>query len=229
LWLYGGSAGQDGGAANAAVKMTPEQVELEIRRLAATDGRDAAIRSLGSEAAASAVAVQPKPVQPLSFEEMSSVAKSAAQIHLGDPQGKGRSFLIFSDPLCPACRRMEPTVEVLVKMGYRPIVVPVAFKPGSIGLASTAVCQKENAKRAAVWFDVTRGSTTEKQCMEGEKQISANNELFKRLGFSHTPTIVSMSGVPVVDGGDVSPEKFAAWVDRNSPGHAPLATAPSKK
>jgi len=98
-----------------------------------------------------------------------------------DPDGA--PVAMFSDPLCPSCRKFEASIA---KDGYKqfvPLVIPVAFKPGSMDVAAGILCAKDPVK---AWKDVMamspdRVKPPAEPCDEGRKIIEQNNADFAKM------------------------------------------------
>lgn len=109
--------------------------------------------------------------------------------------GKKGTLYVYSDPLCPACRHLEPVLEKLAK-NYTIHVFPVSVIGGAQTHARvrTLMCNQADS-RLKVWRDVIAGRAIPGQgCSDGDAAIAANDRNFSALGFDSTPTIISGSG-----------------------------------
>lgn len=126
----------------------------------------------------------------ISPEEASSLAAIAGQFDLS-PKAEGKVLYVFTDPLCPHCKRLDATLSK-IPAGYRPKLIPVAFQEGSKELAAAVLCAKD--KRSA-WIDAIQYSKTkEASCQDGIKSIEANNALFTSMRLNSTPMMISPNG-----------------------------------
>lgn len=107
---------------------------------------------------------------------------------------KGPGLVVFSDPNCPFCKKLESSLEATVKDAAISII-PVGFKPGSREAIASILCSKDvpSAWRAAVESGKAAGPV----CDSGLKKVDENNKLFADLRLSVTPTIVSPKGLLV--------------------------------
>ena len=117
--------------------------------------------------------------------------KYAVQLSQG---GKGTVF-VFSDPSCPHCRNFEPELEKL-SADYTIQLFPVSVIGGPE--SSTAIAQMLCAKpedRASYWKKMVKGDRIDAAtCPEGEAAVAANDQIFRKLNFLGTPTVVNTSG-----------------------------------
>ena len=117
--------------------------------------------------------------------------KYAVQLSQG---GKGTVY-VFSDPSCPHCRNFEPELEKLAA-DYTIQLFPVSVIGGPE--SSTAIAQMLCAKpedRANYWKKIVKGDRLDAPtCPEGEAAVSANDQIFRKLNFLGTPTVVNTSG-----------------------------------
>jgi protein-disulfide isomerase len=144
----------------------------------------------------------------LNPQELAAV-KNTPSFQLGS--GKGKTLYVFSDPNCPSCQRIEAALEELAS-DYTVRIVPVAFQNGSEALAGAVMCAP-GARVASSWSaGIKTGQAPGSACTEGVSKVQANNALFVKLGFTHTPTLVSESGMLAV--GDARADELRQWVDR---------------
>lgn len=113
-------------------------------------------------------------------------------IALGKITDSTHVLYFFADPNCPHCRTAENTLEHLGP-DIVPVVIPVAFLPGSDVSAATAMCSKDTA---AAWRSVTSGMPPKDatRCQAGTDLVTTNTQLFNGVGFRYTPTFVADNG-----------------------------------
>jgi len=126
---------------------------------------------------------------------------------------QGQMVVMFSDPLCPACRQFEEWIAADRYQTFSPLMVPVALLQGSRDTAAAVLCSTEQvgAWQAAIAGNATGGAA----CAAGQAAVDRNNAIFATLGFTHTPTFVAMNGAILV--GSRSPQEMAAWALQNTP------------
>lgn len=110
-------------------------------------------------------------------------------------QGAKGTVYVFSDPSCPHCRDFEPELERLAA-DYTIQLFPVSVIGGPE--SSTAIAQMLCANpedRASYWKKIVKGDRLEAAtCPEGEAAVAANDQIFRKLNFLGTPTVVNSSG-----------------------------------
>lgn len=124
-------------------------------------------------------------------------------------QGHARTLYVFSDPLCPHCRSLEPRLEELSKV-YNVEIFPVSvFGMERSAPRAAAVLDAEKASRTKIWMEtMTTGNyqpldgkspADNGQQGQGNMLVQANDVAFTKFGFIGTPTIVTDQGklVPV--------------------------------
>lgn len=169
----------------------------------------AATTSVKSDPAKSASA----PQDMLDAADRQILAKVVAESGIAlNPSSKGKPFAVFSDPNCPACRELEKQLQSMDKGKFMPIVVPVAFKQGSVEAVAGVMCSKNVAAAwtAAAGTDIPPAPT----CAKGESQAQNNNAAFVALRFSSTPTLVAPNGRVIAGTG--TSEQVLRWLAENS-------------
>ena len=144
----------------------------------------------------------------LGDKDLASVMRAAS---LGVHPGKkgAPAVVVFEDPLCPSCRELAATS---IPADIPVAVVPIAFQPGAAEWASKALCSGDAAK---TWAGLMTGAapSAKATCINGDATITRNNDLFKNLGFTATPTLVAPNGRVMVGAPDAA--TFAAWYQAN--------------
>lgn len=154
---------------------------------------------------------------------MTLLAEAAARtgFSLND---QGQMVVMFSDPLCPACKQFEEWIAKDSYQTFSPLMVPVALLQGSREAAASVLCATD---QVGVWQAVVAGAANTPvttACADGLAAVDRNNELFAALGFTRTPTFVAMNGAVLV--GAKSPQEMAAWAQQNTPQGTTQRTAP---
>lgn len=119
--------------------------------------------------------------------------------------GHSRSIYVFSDPLCPHCQEIEPTLEALTR-DYNVVIFPVTLvgKQDTVNTVAPILCEAPQ-KRAQWWqslFKADSGmpfpsSDTRKpqaSCTDGEHAISINDRAFDYYQFPGTPQLIADDG-----------------------------------
>lgn len=126
------------------------------------------------------------------------------------PKAGAVSFVVFSDPNCPACQALEKQLETLGP-NLAPIIVPVAFRPGSDARVAQVLCANDVS---AAWRQAVAYATLSPPCDKGRKLVANNNAAFVALKFNATPTIVAPNGKVAVGAKDF--DAMIQWVRANS-------------
>lgn len=144
-------------------------------------------------------------------------------------RGKGQPFIVFSDPNCPSCRDLDPKL-LLSDPRFTPIIVPVAFKPGSDAAVQRIMCASD---RVTAWSKAVNApapaagapadAAAAEACPGAADAVVKDNASFVALKFRSTPTIVSMTG-KVVAGSAATVGELNDWLQANG-GLPPEPTA----
>ena len=140
-----------------------------------------------------------------------------AQLPLGDAikivRGKGeRVLVVFSDPDCPYCKRLEPELDKLDNITLYTFPYPLeSLHPESPDKAVAVWCA---ADRARAWADLMKTGKvpTKRNC---ENPIQRNIQLAQRLGILGTPTLLSADGRMLP--GAASSERIEQWLAEIQP------------
>ena len=150
----------------------------------------------------------------LDSREREILARVVAQAGIAmDPRVSGKPFVVLSDPNCPACQRLEGTLQALDKKKFTPIVLPIAFKDGSVDKVSGVLCASDIGR---AWTLAIGGGEPGPACERGRQQAQSNNAAFVALRLNSTPTIVAPNGRVIA--GTASVDQLIAWLNDNSSG-----------
>jgi len=129
---------------------------------------------------------------------------------------QGQMVVMFSDPMCPACRQFEKWIAEDGYQTFSPLMLPIAILHGSREASASVLCSTDQAN---TWRAVIAGESAPNAdrgvCADGLAAVDRNNEIFTALGFTHTPTFVAMNGAILV--GARAPQEMAAWARQNIP------------
>lgn len=136
---------------------------------------------------------------------------------LKEVRGSGkRSLVIFSDPDCPYCRRLEATLKGLTDITLYTFLMPLpSLHPAARGHAIAVWCA---ADRIQAWHTLMGGD--QKSAEETPAAMTAatpcahpvdrNIALGERLGISGTPTLVAADGRALAGAGSLA--QIEAWL-----------------
>lgn len=139
-------------------------------------------------------------------------------------QGRGAEIVVFSDPLCSYCRRLEATLASMPDVTVR--LYPLPLLTGSDRLVGDIWCATDPA---AAWAALTKGkgpprASTAVPVRCDTAAIERNRALAQRLGVRGTPTIVASDGRMLA--GAVDASALRHWLADSSPSHARMETSP---
>ncbi|TAN56848.1 MAG: DsbC family protein [Rhodospirillales bacterium] len=140
-----------------------------------------------------------------------------AQLPLDDAiktvHGKGeRVLVVFSDPDCPFCKRLEPELDKLDNVTLYTFPYPLeSLHPESPDKAVAVWCAPD---RARAWADLmkTGKAPANKNC---DNPIQRNIQLAQRLGVNGTPTLFAADGRMLP--GAASVERIEQWLAEIQP------------
>ncbi|EJG3702812.1 thioredoxin fold domain-containing protein [Salmonella enterica] len=120
--------------------------------------------------------------------------------------GHSRTIYVFSDPLCPHCQEIEPTLEALTR-DYNVVIFPVTLvgKQDTVAAVSPILCSAP-LKRAPLWANIFRPGiglspatpdTKEPgpgSCAYGENAVAINDRAFDYYQLPGTPQLIADDG-----------------------------------
>jgi len=133
---------------------------------------------------------------------------------LKDVRGNGRrTLVVFSDPDCPFCRRLEAELMPLTDVTIYTFLYPLtSLHPDARGKAIATWCA---SRPLATWQALMERneSPPPAHCIH---PIDRNIALGDRLGISGTPTLIAGDGR--ILSGAASLAQIEAWLDQDQPG-----------
>lgn len=109
-------------------------------------------------------------------------------------KGNGKRVLhVFSDPDCPACRALEPTLAGLHDVTIYVFPFPLAsIHPDATRKATSIWCSSDRAKAWTDWMLTSKlPATAAAAC---DNPVARNMELAQALDINATPTLISADG-----------------------------------
>lgn len=107
-------------------------------------------------------------------------------------KGNGsRTLYVFSDPDCPACRALEPTLDKLKDVTIHVYAYPLtSIHPNAARKATSIWCSPNKAKAWTDWMI----SSKQPAPAECENPVNRNVALAQQLDINATPTLISADG-----------------------------------
>ncbi|MDN5970099.1 MAG: hypothetical protein L0I08_06730 [Enterobacterales bacterium] len=120
--------------------------------------------------------------------------------------GRTRTIYVCSDPLCPHCQEIEPTLEALTR-DYNVVIFPVTLvgKQDTVAAVSPILCVAPD-KRTSLWQSLFRADgnvslsptaskeTAPDSCTDGQHAISINDRAFDYYQLPGTPQLIADDG-----------------------------------
>lgn len=120
--------------------------------------------------------------------------------------GRARTIYVFSDPLCPHCREIEPTLEALTR-DYNVVIFPVTLvgKQKTTEAVAPVLCAAPQ-KRAQLWQSLFKAdgvmslsptesdTPTPTSCTDGEHAVAINDRAFDYYQLPGTPQLIADDG-----------------------------------
>ncbi|MBW5276077.1 thioredoxin fold domain-containing protein [Citrobacter sp. On28M] len=120
--------------------------------------------------------------------------------------GRARTIYVFSDPLCPHCREIEPTLEALTR-DYNVVIFPVTLvgKQSTTEAVAPVLCAAPQ-KRAQLWQSLFKAdgvrslsaaetdSPAQASCTDGEHALAINDRAFDYYQLPGTPQLIADDG-----------------------------------
>lgn len=120
--------------------------------------------------------------------------------------GRTRTIYVFSDPLCPHCQEIKPTLEALTR-DYNVVIFPVTLvgKQDTVAAVSPILCAAPD-KRTSLWQSLFRADgnvslsptvskeTAPASCTDGQHAIGINDRAFDYYQLPGTPQLIADDG-----------------------------------
>lgn len=131
-----------------------------------------------------------------------------------DYNPKREVLYVFSDPLCPHCRSIEPVLEKLTD-DFLVYVFPVSVIGGekSTPISSSVLCKNKN-ERNVHWRSLLSDPLAEIfTCEKGRKALAENNTAFRGFKLEVTPALIRGDGEVFDASVEMTPENITKWLD----------------
>lgn len=106
---------------------------------------------------------------------------------------KSKTLIVFADPACPYCRKVERELKQLAKEGYEINIYPINALGRSAADIESLLCN-EREPYSLLWDSLMNDSKIKPQtCKAGREAENANLALHNSLGFKSVPIIIAKS------------------------------------
>lgn len=149
------------------------------------------------------------------------IAEMAAALQKGTESGNYTVSLsgqphadlyIFSDPLCPHCKELEPELAKLSNaLSIHVFPVSVIGGEQSAKFVEAVLCT-DSTERNAMWKAAVQGTMqSPTSCDQGTRALSTNNAVFAKARMQGTPTLVRADGTIMPDNTPHTAEAILNW------------------
>ena len=135
------------------------------------------------------------------------------EVIAGAASRPNRRLFVFSDPLCPYCKRLEPTLQSLSSRGYEIHIFPTPIHEQSIPMIAGVACAKD---KVATWSAaIDKEQVANGGCADAKTASDDALAFFRQFGFNATPTMINDAGFTHV-GGFASESELAAFIEKTN-------------
>ena len=127
------------------------------------------------------------------------------QLAIKNVKGEGkRKLVVFSDPDCPYCRRLErETLRKMDNITIYTFLLPLEQHSDASRKAALIWCSKDKSKAWHDWMLDNKLPATSRLCMA---PLEGDQKLAQQLGIHGTPTLIFEDGR--ASSGTISPEEL---------------------
>jgi thiol:disulfide interchange protein DsbC len=110
-----------------------------------------------------------------------------------------RQLVVFEDPLCPFCRKLEKSMADLTNVTIYTFLFPLeSLHPGATVFARQIWCSSDRSAAWSAWMQRADGDTSTPKSVDGtvcnDDPIAQNRTLGQQLRINATPTLVFTDG-----------------------------------
>lgn len=150
--------------------------------------------------------------EPLRMSGEPRMPIKSLEVVMGKTSLQNHRLFVFSDPLCPYCKRLEPQLSVMAARGYEVHVFPTPIHDESRQFIAGIACSSD---KVSAWRDAIMSEryATDGECPAGRTAADEALGFFRQFGFNQTPTVINDAG-EVHIGLFASDDEMAAFIER---------------
>lgn len=196
IYILAGIVLNNSDSENRAMSHSPASEKVHLDAVAPPFARpESKVRDSEENLLASKITQQARPNAELSALLKKGAATNDYSVRLGESDQTKPVFFVFSDPLCPHCRNIEPVLEKLAD-DYVIDIFPVSKigRERSKPVVETVLCTKPE-DRASLWQEaISGGAAVNTPCTNGSIALNNNNTTYSQFSFIGTPTVIRGDG-----------------------------------
>lgn len=147
------------------------------------------------------------------MDEINAVKVSKLPLHdaIKSVHGKGqRELIVFSDPDCPYCKRLEKELEKLDNATIYTFPFPLdSLHPDAAQKAKSIWCSKNREK---AWHEALVDDKQPQAKHDCDNPIARNVQLGQKLNINGTPTLISSDGRVMPGAGNIA--EIEQWLQK---------------
>lgn len=196
IYMLVGIILNNSGSENLAMSNSPASEKVHLDAVASPFAHpESKVSDSEENLLASKVIQQARPNAELSALLKKGATTNDYSVRIGESDQTKPVFFVFSDPLCPHCRNIEPVLEKLAD-DYVIDIFPVSKigRERSKPIVETVLCTKPE-DRVNVWQEaVSGGAVVNNPCTNGSIALNNNNATYSQFSFIGTPTVIRSDG-----------------------------------
>lgn len=195
IYMLAGFLLSNSDSENLAMSHSPASETVNLDVAPSFSHPESKVRDSEENLLASKVIQQARPNAELSALLKKGATTNDYSVRIGESDQTKPVFYVFSDPLCPHCRNIEPVLEKLAD-DYVIDIFPVSKigRERSRPIVETVLCSKP-ADRADLWQEAVSGnSVVNNPCTNGNIALNNNNATYSQFSFIGTPTVIRGDG-----------------------------------